>query len=157
MLNRVVLVGRLVADPDLRYTGSGIAVANFRLAVNKPFKNKDTGESEADFINCVVWRKAAESLANYMKKGNMIGVDGKIQTRTYDDKNGKTVYVTEVLAESIQFLESKGTQNNSGQSQQHSPYDYNQQSQQAPQQTQQSNPFQGNGEQIDISGDDLPF
>ena len=158
MLNRVVLVGRLTRDPDLRYTPNGVAVSNFTIACNRPFKNKDTGESEADFINCVVWRKTAESLANYMKKGSMIGVDGKLQSRTYDDKDGKKVFVTEVLAESIQFLDSKGTQNKEGQSQQPSPYDYNEQAHQAPRQTQQqSNPFQGNGEQVNIQDDDLPF
>lgn len=155
-LNRWVGVGRLTRDVDLRYTPNGVAVANFTIACNRPFKTKD-GEQEADFINCVVWRKAAENLANYMKKGNMIGVDGRVQTRSYEGQDGKMVYVTEVLAESIQFLESRGQQNNSGQSQQPSPYDYNQQSQRASQQTQQSNPFVGNGEQIDIQDDDLPF
>jgi len=154
-MNRVVLVGRLTRDPDLRYTPSGHAVSNFTIACNRSFKAKD-GEQEADFINCVAWRKTAESLANYMKKGSMIGVDGKLQSRTYDDKDGKKVFVTEVLSESIQFLDSKGTQNNGGQSQQSSPYDYNEQSQQqAPQQP--SNPFEGNGEQINIQDDDLPF
>ena len=154
-LNRVVLVGRLTRDPELKYTGNGIAVANFNIACNRPFRNQQ-GEQETDFINCVVWRKPAENLANYMKKGNQIGVDGRVQTRSYEGQDGKMVYVTEVLAESIQFLESKGQQN-SGQSQQPSPYDYNQQSQRASQQTQQSNPFVGNGEQIDIQDDDLPF
>ncbi len=148
-MNRVVLVGRLVRDPDLRYTPNGIAVSNFTIACNRPFKTKD-GEQEADFINGVVWRKAAESLAEYMKKGSMIGIDGRLQSRTYDDKDGKKVYVTEVLAESVQFLEPRGRQNN-GQSQQPSPYDY-QQSQQQP-----SDPFASEGEQIDIHSDDLPF
>ena len=162
MMNRVVLVGRLTRDPDLRYTPNGVAVSNFTIACNRSFKTKD-GEQEADFINCVAWRKTAESLANYQKKGNMIGVDGRLQSRTYDDKDGKKVFVTEVLAESIQFLESKGTQNNNGQSQQSSPYDYNQQSQQqsnyqaAQQKHQPENPFAGNGEQINIQDDDLPF
>lgn len=152
MLNRVVLVGRLTRDPDLRYTPNGIAVSNFTIACNRPFKTKD-GEQEADFINGVVWRKAAESLAEYMKKGSMIGIDGRLQSRTYDDKDGKKVFVTEVLAESIQFLESRGQQNN-GQSQQPSPYDYQQTQQQ---QQQPSDPFADAGEPIDISGDDLPF
>lgn len=107
-LNRVVLVGRLVRDPDLRFTANGVAVANFTIAVNRPFKSQ-SGESEADFINCVVWRKAAENLAQYMKKGSMIGVDGRIQTRSYDGQDGKRVYATETLAESIQFLQSKDT------------------------------------------------
>lgn len=157
-MNRVVLVGRLVRDPDLRYTPNGIAVANFTIACNRPFKTKD-GEQEADFINGVIWRKAAESLAEYMKKGSMIGVDGRLQSRTYDDKDGKKVFVTEVLAESIQFLESKSSQQSGGgqannQSQQPSPYDYQQTSNQS---NTSSNPFSGAGEPIDISGDDLPF
>ena|SRR5690625_3718338 len=158
MMNRVVLVGRLTRDPDLRYTPNGVAVSNFTIACNRSFKTKD-GEQEADFLNCVIWRKAAESLANYMEKGSMIGVDGKLQSRTYDDKDGKKVFVTEVLAESVQFLESKGTQNKEGQSQQSSPYDYNEQAPQTQtsQQMQQGNPFQGNGEQVNIQDDDLPF
>jgi len=106
MLNRVVLVGRLTRDPDLRYTPSGVAVANFTVAANRPFKNQQ-GEQEADFINCVTWRKQAENLANYMRKGSLIGVDGRIQTRSYEGQDGKMVYVTEVLAESIQFLEPR--------------------------------------------------
>ena len=165
MLNRVVLVGRLTRDPDLRYTPNGIAVANFNIACNRPFRNQQ-GEQEADFINCVVWRKTAENLANYMKKGSMIGVDGRVQTRSYEGQDGKMVYVTEVLAESIQFLESRG-----GSQQQRGPSGYNQQEQyqqQQPQTQQQpsqpmdrsqqaGNPFQNDGEQIDISDDDLPF
>src|SRR5690625_4794960 len=88
MMNRAVLVGRLTRDPDLRYTPNGVAVANFTLAVNRPFTNQQ-GERDADFINCVVWRRQAENLANYMKKGSMVGVDGRIQTRTYEDQDGK--------------------------------------------------------------------
>ena len=127
MLNRVVLVGRLVADPELRYTPNGVAVSNFTLAVNRPFTNEQ-GEREADFIKCVIWRKPAENLANYQKKGNLIGVDGRIQTRSYDGKDGKRVYITEVVAESVQFLESKREG--------------------------QTNPFEGQGEPVD---NNLPF
>ena len=90
MLNRVVLVGRLTRDPDLRYTPNGVAVANFNIAVNRPFSNQQ-GEREADFINCVVWRRPAENLANYMKKGSMIGVDGRVQTRNFEGQDGKRV------------------------------------------------------------------
>jgi len=107
MLNRVVLVGRLTRDPDLRYTPNGVAVANFNIAVNRPFSNQQ-GNREADFIDCVTWRRQAENLANYMKKGNQVGVDGRLQTRRYEDKDGKMVYVTEVVADSVQFLEAKG-------------------------------------------------
>jgi len=168
-LNRVVLVGRLTRDPELRYTPNGIAVANFNIAVNRPFKDQN-GENQADFINGVVWRKQAENLANYMKKGNQIGIDGRIQTRTYEGQDGKTVYVTEVLAESIQFLESKGSsqgsqgggQNQSG-NQQNSSQNNNQNNQNqyqnqgaAQNQTNNQNSF-GNNQPFDISDDDLPF
>jgi single-strand DNA-binding protein len=106
MINRVILVGRLTKDPDLRYTPNGIQVATFTLAVNRNFKN-ESGEQQADFINIVVWRKPAENVANFLKKGSLAGVDGKIQTRNYDGQDGKKVYVTEVVAESVQFLETK--------------------------------------------------
>jgi single-strand DNA-binding protein len=116
MLNRVVLVGRLTKDPELKYTPSGVAVANFTLAVNRPFSNQQ-GEKETDFINCVVWRKPAENVANYLKKGSLAGVDGRLQTRSYENNQGQRVYVTEVTAESVQFLEPKG----GGQQQQQKP------------------------------------
>lgn len=106
MMNRVVLVGRLTKDPDLRYTPAGAAVATFTLAVNRAFTNQN-GEREADFINCVVWRKPAENVANFLKKGSMAGVDGRVQTRNYEDNDGKRVFVTEVVAESVQFLDTK--------------------------------------------------
>lgn len=155
-LNRSVLVGRLVRDPDLRYTPNGVAVSNFTIAVNRPFK-KDGEEQQADFINCVAWRKPAENLANYMKKGSQIGIDGRIQTRTYEGQDGKTVYVTEVLAESIQFLESKnngntGRNNQTGTNTQ--PYQQNNQNQPN---FNDSDPFSNNGQPVDISDDDLPF
>ncbi|SEP58904.1 single-strand binding protein [Virgibacillus subterraneus] len=158
MLNRVVLVGRLTKDPDLRYTPNGVAVANFTIAVNRPFSNQQ-GNRDADFINCVVWRRPAENLANYMKKGSMIGVDGRLQTRTFEGKDGKTVFVTEVVADSVQFLESKGSSQSSGQ--QASGYQQNQSQNQNQNQTNQNQneeePFKNNGEPIDISDDDLPF
>ncbi|MBC1917067.1 single-stranded DNA-binding protein [Listeria seeligeri] len=106
MMNRVVLVGRLTKDPELRYTPAGVAVATFTLAVNRTFTNQQ-GERTADFINCVVWRKPAENVANFLKKGSMAGVDGRIQTRNYEGKDGKRVYVTEIVAEGVQFLEPR--------------------------------------------------
>ena len=108
MINRVVLVGRLTRDPELRYTPNGVAVATFTLAVNRTFTSQ-SGEREADFINCVVWRKQAENMANYLRKGSLTGVEGRIQTRSYDNQEGKRVYVTEVIADSVQFLEPKGS------------------------------------------------
>ncbi|SFB29996.1 single-strand binding protein [Lentibacillus halodurans] len=154
MLNRVVLVGRLTKDPDLRYTPNGVAVANFTVAVNRPFSNQQ-GNRDADFINCVVWRRAAENLASYMKKGSMIGVDGRLQSRTYEGQDGKTVFVTEVVADSVQFLESKGASQNKDQ--QSSGFQPNQNQNQTNQSQNSENPFKDNGEPIDISDDDLPF
>lgn len=107
MMNRTVLVGRLTKDPELRYTPSGVPCATFVLAVNRTFTNQE-GERQADFINIVVWRKVAENAAKFLKKGSLCGVDGRIQTRNYEGQDGKRVYVTEVLAESVQFLEPKG-------------------------------------------------
>ncbi|HFU4201839.1 TPA: single-stranded DNA-binding protein [Streptococcus suis] len=112
MINNVVLVGRMTRDAELRYTPSNQAVATFTLAVNRNFKNQD-GEREADFVNCVIWRQQAENLANWAKKGALIGVTGRIQTRSYDNQQGQRVYVTEVVAESFQLLESRGQQSNS--------------------------------------------
>ena len=102
MLNRALLVGRLTRDPELRRTGSGKAVTSFNLAVERNFKSDD---QEADFINCVCWGKIAENTERYCSKGSMVSVDGRIQTRNYDDKNGKKVYITEVLVNSISFLD----------------------------------------------------
>lgn len=105
-MNRVTLIGRLTKDPDLRFTPNGVAMCNFTLAVNRTFTNQQ-GEREADFINCIAWRKTAENTANYTKKGSLVGVDGRIQTRNYEGKDGRKVYVTEVVAETVQFLEPK--------------------------------------------------
>lgn len=112
MINNVVLVGRLTKEPDLRYTSNGTAAASFTLAVNRSFKNAN-GDREADFINCVIWRKPAETLANYARKGTLLGVTGRIQTRNYENQQGQRVYVTEVVVENFQLLESKN--NNSSQ------------------------------------------
>jgi len=113
MINNVVLVGRLTRDAELRYTQSNIAVATFTLAVNRPFKN-EAGEREADFINCVIWRQSAENLANWAKKGSLIGIIGRIQVRSYE-KDGQRRYVTEVVAESVALLESRNSQHGQGQ------------------------------------------
>jgi len=107
MINRVILVGRLTKDPELRYTTGNISVAKFTLAVNRSFTSGANGEREADFIQCVVWRKQAENLARFVKKGGLIGVEGRIQTGSYDDKDGVRKYTTEVVCDSVQFLEPK--------------------------------------------------
>ncbi|RSD22300.1 single-stranded DNA-binding protein [Mesobacillus subterraneus] len=160
MMNRVILVGRLTKDPELRFTPNGVAVATFTLAVNRAFTNQQ-GEREADFINCVVWRRPAENVANFLKKGSLAGVDGRVQTRSYDGQDGKRVYVTEVLAESVQFLEPKGQSSDRGdnnysrQNDQGSAFG-NQNQRQNSYTKVDEDPFAGGG-QIDISDDDLPF
>ena len=143
MINNVVLVGRLTKDVELRYTPANQAVATFTLAVNRTFKNAN-GEREADFINVVIWRQAAENLANWAKKGALLGITGRIQTRNYENTQGQRVYVTEVVAENFQMLESRNQQQ--GQSQN------NQQQQFA----NQPDPFSG-GTPMNLSDDDLPF
>lgn len=159
-MNRVVLVGRLTKDPDLRYTPAGAAVATFTLAVNRPFKNGQ-GEQEADFIQCVVWRKPAENVANFLKKGSLTGVDGRVQTRNYEGNDGKRVYVTEIVAESVQFLEPKqnavegSTPNNNQNEANYS--NNNKNGSYRASSSQNSDSFANEGKPIDISDDDLPF
>lgn len=108
MINHATLVGRLTRDVDLKYTNNGTAVASFTVAVDRNFKNAQ-GERETDFINCVMWRKAAESFAKYTHKGSLVGVEGQIQTRTYDNKQGQTVHVTELVVDQFSFLDPKKT------------------------------------------------
>lgn len=141
MINNTVLVGRMVRDAELRYTPNNQAVATFTLAVNRDFKNQN-GEREADFINCVIWRQQAENLANWAKKGALIGITGRIQTRNYENQQGQRVYVIEVVADSFKLLESQKDRGH--------------------QQPVDSQPGFGrhepmNANPIDISDDDLPF
>ena len=107
MLNKIFLQGRLVADPELRHTQNGVAVATFRLAVDRDFKDKETGERKADFINCVAWRGTGEFVAGYFRKGRIAIVEGKIQSRTYDDRDGNRRYTVEVVADNVYFGDSK--------------------------------------------------
>ena len=141
MINNVVLVGRMTRDAELRYTGNNTAVATFTLAVNRNFKNQN-GEREADFINCVMWRQQAENIANWTQKGMLIGITGRIQTRNYENQQGQRVYVTEVVGETFQVMESRKDQQG-GQSQ--GGYQSGGQS------------SYGGGYPTDISDDDLPF
>ncbi|WP_199616920.1 single-stranded DNA-binding protein [Paenibacillus alkalitolerans] len=158
MLNRVILIGRLTKDPELRYTPSGVAVTQFTLAVDRGFSNQQ-GEREADFIPVVTWRQLAETVANYLRKGRLAAVEGRIQVRTYDNNEGKRVYVTEVVADNVRFLEPAnrdrddgmrepagggaqgGGRTGGGQRNNNSNYD----------------PFVDDGKPVDISDDDLPF
>ena len=160
MLNRVVLVGRLTRDPELRVSQSNVAVANFNLAVNRPFTDKN-GERGADFINCVVFRKPAENLVKYVSKGSLVGIDGRVQTRNYENKDGQRVYVTEVVCDSVQYLDSKGSNNDTGSNPQASKGNNHQQQSGASNvsygsQKNDENPF-NNSAGPDIDDSDLPF
>ena len=105
-MNKAILVGRLTKDPELKTTGSGVSVCSFTLAINRRFKNAE-GNYDADFINCVAWRQQAEFISKYFSKGRMVGICGSIQTRTYDREDGQRVYVTEVVADEVSFVDSK--------------------------------------------------
>ena len=148
MINNTVLIGRVTKDVELKYTPANQAVAQFTLAVNRTFKNAN-GERESDFINCVIWRKSAENFANFVKKGALIGITGRIQTRNYENQQGQRVYITEVIAENFQMLESRSQQQGQQQSQP-------QQRAAAPQQNKQPDPFAG-GTPMSLNDDDLPF
>ena len=141
MINRVILVGRLTKDPEYRQTQSRVSTATFTLAVNRTFKNKN-GEREADFINVVVFRQQAENVSKYLSKGSLAGVDGRIQSRSYENKEGQRVFVTEVVADNVQFLEPKNNNQQNNQSQQG-------------QASANNNPFSNNN--ADFDTDDLPF
>lgn len=114
MLNRVVLTGRLTRDPELRYTGSGTAVCSFTVAVDRQFRNQN-GDRDADFISCVIWRKSAENFANFTHKGSLVGIDGRLSTRNYENNQGQRVYVTEVTVDNFALLEPRSSnQGNNG-------------------------------------------
>ena len=153
-MNKVILIGRLTRDPELRYTSSNVATCTFSIAVDRTFTNQN-GEREADFINIVVWRKQAENCKNYLTKGSQVAVEGRIQTRNYDDKDGKKVYVTEVVADNVQFLGAKGNGGNCASNDDTTPYDFSADMNQT---TDVSNdPFADFGSSIEISDDELPF
>lgn len=167
MINRAALVGRLTADPQYRVTPSGVQVATFTLAVNRTFTNAQ-GERDCDFINCVVFRKTAENVNQYLSKGKLAGVDGRLQSRSYENKEGQKVFVTEVVCDNVQFLEPKDSQNDSNSYQNSQTYqntNNNTQNEQSVQKgqnkanyDQQNNPFaNANGGPVDIGDDDLPF
>ncbi|MEG0330057.1 MAG: single-stranded DNA-binding protein [Longicatena sp.] len=157
MINRVVLVGRLTKDPVLRKTASGASVVSFTVACDRRIKTE--GQPSADFINTVAWNKTADIVSQYMHKGSLVGVEGRIQTRSYDDQSGKRVYITEVVADSVQFLEPKGTSNGASMGQAYvpsnEPVNNGYQSDTSTSQS-SSNDFQSS-DSLDIASDDLPF
>lgn len=165
MINRVVLVGRLTRDPELRYTTNGAAVAQFTVAVNRQFTNSK-GERDADFITCVIWRKAAENFTNFTHKGSLVGLDGHIQTSSYE-KDGQRVYRTDVIVENFSLLspknETSGKSADTSRQKRNNTNGYSNQPANAASkpadnsQKNSSDPFKDNSQPIDISDDDLPF
>lgn len=155
MINRAVLTGRLTKEAELRTTQSGLSVATFTLAVNRHSKTK----GDADFINCVIWRKAAENFCNFTSKGSLVGIDGRIQTRSYENKSGQKVYVTEIVVDSFSLLESKKDRqnNNTGSYANNNKGTYSKGNDGANYANNSQDPFNGSGDTIDISDDDLPF
>lgn len=151
MINRIVLAGRMTKDPEFKVTPSGVSVATFTLAVNRAFK-----KDEADFINVVCFKKIAENTNTYCSKGSLVGVDGRIQTRNYENNEGKKVYVTEVIADSVQFLETKGKNAQSGQSNTNTQPQQNNAAT-PPQKENNGNPFANATGPIDITDEMLPF
>ncbi|MCC4477446.1 single-stranded DNA-binding protein [Limosilactobacillus reuteri] len=164
MLNRAILTGRLTRDPELRYTTSGTAVVQATIAVDRQFKNQQ-GEREADFINLVIWRKAAENFANFTHKGSLVGIDGRIQTRTYENKQGQRVYVTEINVDSFSLLEPRQENNQQPNNNYSSQVPNNNATSNSPRQNQnaqlnygnQNNDFGNGGQSIDLADDELPF
>lgn len=183
-MNSVQLVGRLTREVDLRFTSSGTAVGTFTLAVNRSFTNQQ-GEREADFIRCVIWRKAAENFANFTRKGSLVGVEGRIQVRNYENQQGERVYITEVVVDNFHLLESRQVteqrpretdsntggsfnnnyQNNNYKANSYSNKNYDQQNSNSGNgsgfnqnyNSVEDSPFSQDGKHIDISEDDLPF
>ena len=154
-MNKVVLIGRLTRDPELRYTSSNVATASFSLAVNRPFQNQN-GVREADFINIVVWRKPAETAKKYLTKGSLIAVEGRIQTRNYDGQDGKKVYVTEVVADNFEFLESKA-QRAAGGASMNTGYTPDIEYRDVPTTNVSDEPYMDFADSIELSDDDVAF
>ena len=167
MINRAVLTGRLTKDAELRTTQNGLSVATFTLAVNRQYSK---AKGDADFINCVIWRKAAENFCNFTSKGSLVGIDGRIQTRSYENKSGQKVYVTEIVVDSFSLLESKkdrlannnsGIDNNYGANSNNNGFSNTTTNtnyiSNSSNDSKAPDPFANSGDSIDITADDLPF
>ena len=163
MINRVVLVGRLTKEPELITTPSRKCVCSFTIAVNR--RTHQEGKPDTDFINCVAWNKTADNMASYLHKGSLIGVEGRIQTRSYDNQQGNKVYVTEVLCDSVAFLEPKRSVDEQNQQRQQNTYETQNQAYTTPKTKPQEQQVQyavnlteqAEMDTLDISPDDLPF
>lgn len=173
-MNKAILIGRLTRDPELRYTSSNRAVCQFTIAIDRPFSNQVTGQREADFINIVAWDKTGENVGKFMTKGRLIAVEGRIQVRNYDNNEGRKVYVTEVVASNVQFLESRNASTQSGgngfnsmpeppMQNEPTPYDFMDNSTPSNNNRptmnidEEKDPFAAFGESVEISDNDLPF
>lgn len=153
MINKAVLVGRLTKDPELRYTSSNIAYTRFTVAVNRTY-SEPNGERKADFISCVAWRNQAENTARYVKKGSLVGIEGRIQTGSYEDNSGVRRYTTDIVCDNVQFLEPKGSNDQQGSSYKQDDEFNNDHRQDY---EDRSNQKRQNTPSIDVSEDDLPF
>lgn len=143
-MNKAILIGRLTKDPELRYTTSNRAICQFDLAINRPFINQETNQKEADFLRIILWDKQAENTAKYIHKGSQVAIEGRIQTRNYENDEGRKIYVTEIVANSIQFLDSKSEKNDANN---------------LPEPPKKNDPFEEMGKQVEeeITDNDLPF
>ncbi len=150
-MNRVMLIGRLTTKPELRYTTSNIPFTRFAIAVDRNFSSRD-GQRETDFINIIVWRKQAENVCNFLDKGRLVAIDGRIQTGSYDDKDGNKRYTTDVVADNVQFLESKNQVQSRNETSGPSPYDYQTE---APSVNVEDDPFADFGDSVSIDDDFL--
>ena len=159
-MNKVILIGRLARDPEMRTTGSGIAVTRFTVAVSRPF-NPQGGQPQTDFIGCVAWRRQAENIAKYCTKGSQVAVEGRIQTGSYDGADGQKHYTTDIVADNVTFLGSRNTQSGDTSSYDNASYTQSmpnyEESQDMPTTDVSEDPFKDFGEEIALSDDDLPF
>ena len=150
-MNKVILIGRLTRDPELRTTPSGTATTSFTIAVDRTFVNQQTGQRETDFINCVAWRKQAENISRYCTKGTQVAVEGRIQTRNYEAQDGTKRYVTEVICDNVTFLGSKNSNNNDDSSMMSEP------SSDIETTNLDEDPYANMGDEVVLTDDDLPF
>lgn len=152
-MNKAILIGRLTRDPEMRTTTSGIASTSFTVAISRTYTNQN-GEREADFINCVAWRKQAENIAKYCKKGSQVAVEGRIQTRSYDAQDGTKRYVTEVVADNVTFLGTKANSGDFPSSNESESFESNPDIMTT---DVSEDPFKDFGNEVALSDDDLPF
>ena len=153
-MNKAFLIGRLTKNPELRYSSNNAPIVNFTIAIDRQYTNSE-GQRDTDFISIVAFQKQAENISKYVSKGSLVAVDGRIQTRNYEDKDGKRVYVTEVVADRVQFLDNKNSNNNSEKSEDVSPADF--QNEDVKETNVSDDVFADFGSSIEISDDDIAF